>query len=156
MTNAPATFMRMMNDVLRPFLESFVVMYLDDILVFSKTWEEHVQHVHQVLETLRQHKLYANMEKCSFGMQRIQYLGYIIDKDGVHVDPEKIRVIQDWPSPKTLTELRSFLGLANFYRRFVLGFSHISWPLNQATKGGVKEKFVWIEAQQKAFEELKR
>lgn len=141
LTNAPATFMRLMNDVLRPFIDSFVVVYLDDILIFSKTWSEHLQHVEQVLSTLQQQKLYANMEKCSFGVQSIQYLGYIIDTEGVHVDPVKIQIIRDWPSPKNLTELRSFLGLANFYRRFVFNFSHISWSLNQSLRGGVQEKF---------------
>jgi hypothetical protein len=115
LTNAPTTFMWMMDDILRPFTNSFVVVYLDDILIFNKTWEEHLEHIQQVLGTLRQHKLYANLEKCSFGMQRIQYLGYIVDEQGVHVDPTKIQVIRDWLAPKTMTELHSFLGLANFY-----------------------------------------
>ena len=145
----------MMDNLLRPFTNSFVVVYLDDILIFSRSWEEHLQHIQQVLNTLRQHQLYANLEKCSFGMTQIQYLGYIVDEHGVHVDPAKIQVIRDWPAPTTLTELRSFLGLANFYRRFVLGFSHIAWALSQVTKGGGKAKFVWTESQQKAFEELK-
>ena len=88
-------------------------------------------------------------------MSQVQYLGYIIDDGGVHVDPTKIQVIRDWPAPTTLTELRSFLGLANFYRRFMLGLSHITWPLSQVTKGGAKAKFFWSENQQKAFAELK-
>ena len=155
LTNAPATFMRLMDDILRPFTNSFVVVYLDDILIFSQSWEEHLHHIRQVLQTLRKHKLCANLEKCTFGMTQVQYLGYIIDEHGVHVDPAKIQVIRDWPSPTTLTELHSFLGLANFYRRFVLGFSHISWPLSQVTKGGAKAKFFWSESQQKAFRELK-
>jgi hypothetical protein len=155
LTNAPATFMRLMDDILRPFTNSFVVVYLDDILIFSQTWEEHLHHIRQVLQTLRQHKLCANLEKCTFGITQVQYLGYIIDERGVHVDPAKIQVIRDWPAPTTLTELHSFLGLANFYRRFVLGFSHITWPLSQVTKGGAKEKFFWSESQQKAFGELK-
>jgi hypothetical protein len=155
LTNAPATFMRLMDDILRPFTNSFVVVYLDDILIFSQTWEEHLHHIRQVLQTLRQHKLCANLEKCTFGMTQVQYLGYIIDERGVHVDPAKIQVIRDWPAPTTLTELRSFLGLANFYRRFVLGFSHITWPLSQVTKGGAKAKFFRSESQPKAFGELK-
>eukprot|EP00253_Pinus_taeda_P026603 PITA_26603 len=121
LTNAPATFMRLMYDILQPFINSFVVVYLDDILIFSQSWEENLHHIRQ----------------------------------GVHVDLAKIQVIQDWPSPTTLTELHSFLGLANFYHTFVLGFSHITWPLNQVTKGGAKEKFFWSESQQKAFKELK-
>ena len=115
-----------MDDVLRPFTNSFLVVYLDDILIFKRTWEEHMRHIQQVLSTLRQHKLYANLEKWSFGMNMVQYLGYIVDENGVHVDPAKIQVIHDWPAPTTLTELQSFLGLANFYQRFMLGFSHIA------------------------------
>jgi hypothetical protein len=131
-------------------------VYLDDILIYNKTWAEHLQHIQQVLHTLRQHKLYANLEKCSFGMDRVHYLGYIIDQHGVHVDPTKIQVIRDWPAPTTLTELQSFLGLANFYHRFMLGFSHIAWALSQVTRGGGKEKFVWGRSQQQAFDDLKQ
>ena len=103
---------------------------------------------------MRQHNPYANLEKCSFVMDRVHYLGYIIDQHGVHVEPAKIQVIHDWPAPTTLTELRSFLSLANFYRMFVLGFSHIAWALSQVTRGGFKEKFVWVQPQQKAFDDL--
>jgi hypothetical protein len=102
------------------------------------------------------HKLYANLEKCSFGMDMVHYLGYIVDQHGVHVDPTKIQVIHDWPAPTTLTELQSFLGLTNFYRRFMLGFSHITWALSQVTRGGGKEKFVWGLSQQQAFDDLKK
>ena len=99
-----------------------------------------------VLGTLQQHKLYANLEKCSFRMQRIKYLGYIVDEQGVHVDPSKIKVIRDWSALKTLTEFRSFLGLSNFYHKFMLGSSHIAWPLSQVIKGGDKAKFSWSES----------
>jgi hypothetical protein len=147
--NSPTTFMRMMDDILWPFTNSFVVVYLDDILIFNKNWVEHLQHIQQVLHTLRQHKLYANLEKCSFDMNRVQYLGYIVDEHGVHVDPAKIQVIvTGQPRPHSLS-FKSFLGLANFYRRFVLGFSHIAWALSQVTRGGGKEKFVWGQSQQK-------
>jgi hypothetical protein len=155
LTNAPTTFMRLMDDVLRPFTNSFVVVYLDDILIFNRMWEEHMRYIHQVLSTVWQHKLYANLEKCSFGMNMVQYLGYIVDEHGVHVDPAKIQVIRDWPAPTTLTELQIFLGLANFYQRFVLGFSHIAWVLSQVTKGGGRAKFVWGKEQQRAFDDLK-
>eukprot|EP00253_Pinus_taeda_P005889 PITA_05889 len=121
LTNAPTTFMRLMDDILQPFTNSFIVVYLDDILIFNQSWEEHLHHILQV----------------------------------VYVDPTKIKVIQDWLSPATLTELHSFLSLANFYRRFVFGFSHITWPLSQVTKGGAKAKFFWSESQQKAFTKLK-
>jgi hypothetical protein len=148
LTNAPATFMRLMDDVLRPFTNSFMVFSLYDILIFSRTWEEHMRHIQRVLSTLSQHKLYANLKKCSFSMNRVQYLGYIFYEHGVHVDPAKIQVIYDWLALTTLTKLRSFLGLANFYRWFVLGFSHIAWALSQVTKGGGRANFVWGKEQQ--------
>jgi hypothetical protein len=105
LTNAHTTFMRMMDDILWPFTNFFVMVYLDDILIYNKTWAEHLQHIQQVMHTLRQHKLYANLEKFSFGMDRVQYLGYIVDAHGVHVDPAKIQFIRDWPTPTTLTKL---------------------------------------------------
>jgi hypothetical protein len=154
--NAPTNFMRMMDDILRPFTNTFVVVYLDDILIYNKTWVEHLQHIQQVLHTLWQHKVYANLEKCSFNMDKVNYLGYIIDRHGVHVDPAKIQVIRDWPAPTTLTELQSFLVLTNFYRMFMLVFSHITWALSQVTRGGDKEKFVWGLSQQQAFNDLKK
>jgi hypothetical protein len=134
LTNTPTTFMRLMDDVLRPFTNSFVVVYLDDILILRRTWEEHMQHIQKVLSTLQQQNLYANLEKCSFGMNRFQNLGYIVDEHGVHVDLAKIEVICDWPTLTTLTNLQIFLGLANFYQWFVLGFSHIAWVLSKVTK----------------------
>jgi hypothetical protein len=140
--NAPTNFMRMMDDILRFFINFFVVVYLDDILIYNKTCTEHLQHIQQVMHTLRQHKLYANLGKCCFGMDRVQYLGYIIDVHGVHVDPTNIQVICDWQAPTTLTKLQIFLGLANFYHRFMLGFSHIAWALSQVTRGGGKARFV--------------
>jgi hypothetical protein len=108
--------MRLMDDVLRPLTNYFVVVYLDDIPIFNKTWEEHMRHIQEVLSTLRKHKLYANLEKLSFGINKVQYLGYIVDENEVlHVYLAKIQVIRDWPAPTTLTELRSLLGLDNFY-----------------------------------------
>jgi hypothetical protein len=103
LTNAPGTFMRLMDDILWPFTNSFLVVYLDDILIFSQTWEEHLHHIRQVLQTLWKHKLCANLEKCTFGMTQVQYPGYIIDEHGVHVDPTNIQVIRDWPALTTLT-----------------------------------------------------
>jgi hypothetical protein len=130
LTNAPTTFMRLMDDILRPFINSFVVVYLDDILIFNKNWAEHLEHSQQVLHTLRQLKLYANLEKFPFDMNMVQYLGYIVYEHGLRVDPTKIQVIHDWPPPTRLTDLQIFLGLSKFYCRFVLGFSHIAWALN--------------------------
>jgi hypothetical protein len=103
-----------------------VVVYLDDILIYNNNWAEHLQHIQQALHTLWQHKIYVNLEKCSFSTDRVQYLGYIVDEHGVHVDLENIQVIHDWPTQTTLIELQIFLGLANFYHRFMLGFSHIT------------------------------
>jgi hypothetical protein len=149
LTNAPITFMRMMDDIFHPFTNFFVVMYLDDIVIYKKNWVEHLHDIQKVLHTLRQHKLYTNLGKCSFNMDRFQYLGYIVDEHGVHVDPAKIQVIRDWPDLTTLTELQIFLGLSNFYLRFVLGFSHIAWALSQVTRGGDKKIFVRGLSQEK-------
>jgi hypothetical protein len=126
------------------------------MLIYNKTWAGHLQYIQQILHTLWQHQLYANLEKCSFSMDRVHYLGYIIDHHGIHVDPIKIQVICDWPAPTTLNELRIFLGLASFYHRFVFGFSHIAWPINQVTRGGGKAKFVWGWSQQQEFDDLKQ
>jgi hypothetical protein len=147
LNNAPTTFMRLMDDILQPFTNSFEVIYLDDILIFSKSWVDQLQHIDQVLNTLRQHQLYTNLEKCSFGMMRVQYLGYIVDEHGVHLDPDKIQAIWDWSDLTRLTKLRSFLGIGNFYHRFVLGFSHIAWVRCHVTKGGGKTKVVCAELQ---------
>jgi hypothetical protein len=143
LTNAPTTFMRLMDDVLKPFTNSFVVVYLDEILIFNRTWEEHMQYIQPVLSSLGQQKLYANLEKISFVMNKIQYLGYIVDEHGVHVDTTNIQVIYDLPALTTLAELRRFLGLYNFYQWLMLGFSHIPWALIQVTKGDGSENFVW-------------
>jgi len=151
--NSIATFMRMMDAILWSFTNYFVVVYLNDILLYNKTWVEHLQHIQQVIHTLRQHKLYAKLEKCSFRMERVKYLGYIFYG---HVDLAKIQVIHDLLNPTTLTELKIFLGLANFYRRFMLGFSHIAWDLSQITRGGGKEKFVWGLSQHKEFDDMKK
>lgn len=140
-TNSTATFMRLMDDILRPFTNSFAVVYMDEILIFNKSWEDHLQHIWRFFQTLQQHKLFSNLEKCTFSMSQVQNLGYIIHEKGRHVDLAKIQVIQDWLALTTLTELRSFLGLANFYWRFMLGFSYITWPLSNITKGRAKAKF---------------
>ena len=105
--------------------------------------------------TLQQHRLYLNMDKCSFAMSNIKYLGYVIDSSGIHVHPKNVQILKYCPIPQNIHELRSFLGLAKFYRRFILGFSHIAWPLNQLTKGNGKIVFKWTPTQQQAFEQLK-
>ncbi|GAA5874668.1 hypothetical protein JCM1840_007442 [Sporobolomyces johnsonii] len=134
LTNAPAAFQNLINDTFRPFLDSFVVVYLDDILVYSKTAAEHEQHVRQVLDTMRKAKLYAKAEKCTFDEQGTEYLGFIVDRQGVRMDPKKIDSVHSWPLPSNLREVQSFLGFANFYRRFIKDYSKIAHPLTRLTK----------------------
>jgi hypothetical protein len=128
LTNAPSTFMRLMNEVLRPFIGLFVVVYFDDILIYSKSMEEHLEHLRAVFDTLRAANLFGNMEKCIFCTQRVSFLGYVVTPQGIEVDSSKIDAIREWPTPSTVTQIRSFLGLAGFYRRFVRDFSSIAAP----------------------------
>jgi hypothetical protein len=116
LTNAPSTFMRLMNHALRAFLGRFVVVYFDDILVYSKSLDEHIDHLHCVLTVLRKEKLYANLKKCSFCLDKVVFLGFVIGAKGIAVDEEKVKAIKEWPTPKSMTEVRSFHGLASFYR----------------------------------------
>ncbi|KAI3789955.1 hypothetical protein L2E82_02762 [Cichorium intybus] len=152
LTNAPSTFMRLMNEVLKSFLGRFVVVYLDDILVYSKSREEHLVHLKQVFETLRAQKLYGKLEKCSFLVEEVKFLGYVVSKDGVSVDQSKIEAIKSWPCPKNISEVRSFHGLASFYRRFIRDFSTLTSPITNCLKKGA---FIWGEDSQKAFEKIK-
>ncbi|KAK1680771.1 hypothetical protein QYE76_041619 [Lolium multiflorum] len=153
LTNAPSTFMRLMNTVLRAFIGRFVVVYFDDILIYSKSLEEHLDHLRVVFNALRDARLYGNLEKCTFCTNRVAFLGYVVTAQGIEVDPAKIEAIESWPQPKTVTQVRSFLGLAGFYRRFVKDFGSIAAPLNELTKKDVP--FVWGDAQQEAFMILK-
>jgi hypothetical protein len=130
LTNAPATFQRMMNSVFHDFIKSgFVIVYLDDLLVFSKTQEEHLAHVRKVLERLREHKLYAKLVKCQFMASELKYLGHVVGRDGIKPDPDKVQVIKDWPTPTGVHSVRQFLGLANCFRKFIRGYSAIAAPL---------------------------
>eukprot|EP00253_Pinus_taeda_P020635 PITA_20635 len=128
LTNAPATFMCLMNRVFHRFLDKFVLIFIDDILIYSRSHEEHKEHLRMVLQTLREHQLYAKFSKCDF-FEEIQYLGHVITKEGIAVDPEKIKTIMEWPMPKDVADIRSFMGLAGYYRRFVEGFSRIAYPI---------------------------
>ncbi|WVZ70704.1 hypothetical protein U9M48_019347 [Paspalum notatum var. saurae] len=148
LTNAPSTFMRLMNEVLRPFIGLFVVVYFDDILIYSKTMDEHLDHLSAVFDALRTAHLFANMEKCIFCTQRVSFLGYVVTPQGIEVDSSKIAAIQEWPTPTTVTQIRSFLGLAGFYRRFVRDFSSIAAPLHELTKKDVP--FAWSDSQEEA------
>ncbi|WVZ63929.1 hypothetical protein U9M48_013520 [Paspalum notatum var. saurae] len=153
LTNAPSTFMRLMNEVLRSFIGKFVVVYFDDILIYSKSFDEHLDHLRAVFVALRDARLFANLEKCTFCTDRVGFLGYIVTPQGIEVDETKIDAIRSWPTPTTITQVRSFLGLTGFYRRFGKDFSTIAAPLNELMKKGVT--FHWGTTQEKAFNTLK-
>uniref|UniRef100_A0A2N9GPS7 Reverse transcriptase domain-containing protein n=1 Tax=Fagus sylvatica TaxID=28930 RepID=A0A2N9GPS7_FAGSY len=153
LTNAPSTFMRLMNHALRAFLGRFVVVYFDDILVYSKSLDEHIDHLHCVLTVLRKEKLYANLKKCSFCLDKVVFLGFVVGAKGIAVDEEKVKAIKEWPTPKSITEVRSFHGLASFYRRFVKDFSTLAAPLTEIVKKSMG--FKWGSEQDQAFIEIK-
>jgi hypothetical protein len=153
LTNAPSNFMRLMNHVLRHFIGKFVVVYFDDILIYSRNESKHIDHIRQVLHVLRDAKLYGNLDKCTFCKDKVIFLGYVVSAYGVEVDESKIAAIKNWPTPLNVSQVQSFHGLAGFYRRFVKDFSTVAAPLNEFTKKGVQ--FEWDAAQQNAFDELK-
>ena len=153
LTNAPATFQSAMNAVFKPFIGRFVAVYLDDILIFSKTKEEHLAHLRLVLETLAKHKLYATISKCKFFQHELEYLGHLVGRDGLRVDPRKVQAVKEWPEPQNVHKLRSFLGLANYFRRFMEGYSTIVSPLTNLTKKDVQ--WDWSPKCQEAFEKVK-
>ena len=152
LTNAPATFQSLMNDIFRPFLRKYVLVFFDDILVYNKTEAAHKEHVTSVLATLKEHQLVANLNKCAFGQTKIAYLGHIISKDGVAADPEKIEAMLAWKMPKNLKDLRGFLGLTGYYRKFVANYGRIAQPLTDQLR---KDNFGWNEAANAAFTALK-
>eukprot|EP00253_Pinus_taeda_P022178 PITA_22178 len=141
LTNAPATFMCLMSSIFHQYLDRFVLIFIDDILIYSHTVEEHQEHLRMVLQTLREHQLYAKFSKCDFFQEEIQYLGHVITKDGIAVDPEKIKAIMAWHVPKDVADIRSFMGLAGYYRRFVEGFSKVAFPITSLQKKG--RAFQW-------------
>ena len=130
------------------------MVFIDDILIYCKTEEEHAEHLHTVLETLRQHKLYAKFSKCEFWLEKVAFLGHVVSAGGISVDPEKIQAIIDWKAPTSVTEIRSFLGLAGYYRKFVEGFSSIAKPMTQLLKKD--KKFEWTQKCEDSFQELKK
>ena len=153
LTNAPTAFMDLMNRVFRPYVDQFVVVIIDGILVYSKDAQEHEQHLRIVLETLREKKLYAKLNKCDFWLKEVSFLGHIVSAEGIRVDPAKIEAVVNWKSPQNVFEGRSFLGLAGYYRRFVRGFSVIASPLTKLLRKGIK--FEWTAECQNSFEQLK-
>ncbi|GJY29634.1 putative reverse transcriptase domain-containing protein [Tanacetum coccineum] len=154
LTNAPAVFMDLMNRVCKPYLDKFVIVFIDDILIYSKNEQEHEEHLKQILELLKKEELYAKFSKCEFWIPKVQFLGHVIDNKGIHVDPAKIESVKDWASPKSPTEIRQFLGLAGYYRRFIEGFSKIAKPMTKLTQK--KVKFEWGDKQEAAFQLLKQ
>jgi hypothetical protein len=144
--------MCLMNEVLRSFIGKFVVVYFDDILIYSKLLDEHIEHLRAVFGTLREARLFANLDKCTFCTDQVTFLGYVVTPQGIEVDEAKIEAIKSWPIPATLTQLRSFLDLAGFYRRFMRDFSTITTPLNDLMKKGVA--FYWGAAQERSFNTL--
>ncbi|GJY27869.1 putative reverse transcriptase domain-containing protein, partial [Tanacetum coccineum] len=154
LTNAPAVFMDLMNRVCKPYLDKFVIVFIDDILIYSKSRKEHEEHLKIILGLLKEEKLYAKFSKCDFWLDSVQFLGHVINREGVHVDPSKIEAIKNWSTPSTPTEVRQFLGLAGYYRRFIEGFSLIAKPLTKLTQKN--KKYEWGEEEEAAFQILKQ
>ena len=154
LTNAPVAFMDLMNMIFRPYLDQFVIVFIDDILIYSGSGEEHAEHLRIILQTLWKHRLYAKLSKCHFWLDSVTFLGHIISGEGVSVDPQKVEAILNWKPPMSVTEIRSFLGLAGYYRKFVEGFSKIAAPLTRLKRK--EEPFLRSEACQQSFDELKR
>jgi hypothetical protein len=154
LTNAPAYFMYLMNSLFMPELDKFVVLFIDDILVYSKNEDEHTEHLHIVLQRLRDHHLYAKLSKCDFWLGEIKFLGHTISQDGISVDPEKVQEVMNWKPPTIVRQIRSFLGLTGYYRRFIPDFSRIAKPTTELLKKGVKYK--WSQKCEDAFHALRQ
>ncbi|GJZ35721.1 reverse transcriptase domain-containing protein [Tanacetum coccineum] len=154
LTNAPAVFMDLMNRVCKPYLDKFVIVFIDDILIYSRNEKEHEEHLKTILELLKKEELYAKFSKCEFWINTVKFLGHVIDSSGIHVDPTKIEAVKNWASPTTPSEIRQFLGLAGYYRRFIEGFSKIAKPMTELTQKN--QKFDWGEEQEEAFQLLKQ
>jgi hypothetical protein len=153
LSNAPAAFSAMLSKVLSPYLDRFVVIFIDDILVFSRTEQEHLSHLETVLRTLQQHQLYVKLSKCQFGLPEVEFLGHRVSADGIKVDSAKTRAVRDWPTPNNPREVKQFLGLAGYYRKFVPRFSHLAAPLTELTKSDYKWR--WTAEEQQAFNGIK-
>ena len=151
--NAPATFQRLMNKVFAAEINSFILVYLDDILIFSRTVQEHWEHLRRALQRLREAKLFGRLHKCEFLKSRIDYLGFEVSDKGVHASPDKVKAIVEWPRPQSPHDVRSFLGLASYYRKFIRGFSQIARPLTDLTKG--TGKWRWEKDEERSFVALK-
>ena len=149
LTNAPAAFMDLMNRVFQPYLDQFVIVFVDDILLYSRSREEHETHLRTTLQTLRDHRLYAKLSKCEFWLSEVVFSGHVVSAAGIAVDPAKVDAVLRWERPTTPTEIRSFLGLAGYYMRFIQGFSSLAAPLTRLTRKD--ESFVWTDACEQSF-----
>ena len=154
LTNAPAAFMDLMHRIFQPYLDQFVVVIVDDILIYSQSECEHEYHLRIVLQLLRDHQLYAKFSKCKFWLTEVRFLGHVVSASGVSVDPEKVETVKSWDRPKSVFEIRSFLGLVGYYRRFIEDFSRIAAPVTRLTWKEVK--FDWDDRCEEALQELKR
>jgi hypothetical protein len=154
LTNAAAYFMYLMNSVFMPELDKFVVVFVNDILVYSKNEEEHAGHLHVVLQRLREHHLYAKLSKCDFWLKKIKFLGHTISQSEIVVDPDKVQEVMNWKPPTTVRQIRSFLGLAGYYQRFIPDFSRIAKPITELLKK--EAKFVWGHKCEDAFHALRQ
>ena len=152
LTNAPSTFQALMNRVFKPYLRKFILVFFDDILVYSPSLASHLEHLQITLHTLRKNTLYAKKSKCIFRVKEVDYLGHVISAQGVTTDPSKVVAVKDWPTPTTVKQLRGFLGLTGYYRRFVRHYGQISKPLTDLLR---KNAFHWDTSTQQAFDHLK-
>ncbi|RVX10301.1 Retrovirus-related Pol polyprotein from transposon 17.6 [Vitis vinifera] len=153
LTNAPSTFQSLMNNIFQPYLRKFILVFFDDILIYSRSFSDHIHHLSIALQVLRENLLYAKSNKCFFGHSSIEYLGHVISSGGVYTDPQKVAAVRDWPTPITLKQLRGFLGLTGYYRRFVKDYGKIAKPLTDLLK---KDAFHWTEGSNQAFMALKQ
>ena len=154
LTRALGTFSRLGNEIYRDYLGKFVIIYIDDLLIFSKTFEEHKQHVTNVPQQLREHQLYAKLEKCEFAMEELEFLGFRIGREGLKMGPTKVKAVQDWPRPTKVLEVQQFIGFVQYVRRFIKNFSQIATPLTNLIKGS--QMFSWSEREQHVFDQLKK
>ena len=155
LTNVPAAFMDLMHKVfLQPYLDQFGVVFVDDILIYSQSEKDHEDRLRIALQAFRDHQLYAKFSKCEFWLTEVKFFGHVVSDLGVLVDPKKIEVVMSWERPKSVFKIRSFLGLAGYYRQFIEDFSRLATPMTRLTRKGVK--FEWDDLCEKAFQELER
>ncbi|XP_068662911.1 uncharacterized mitochondrial protein AtMg00860-like [Aristolochia californica] len=152
LSNSPSTFQALMNEVIHPLLRKYVLVFFDDILIYSKHWEDLIQHLHQVFNLMRSHHLFLNQSKCSVGTSEVAYLGHVISASGVKADSSKIQAVVDLPTPHSITTLRGFLGLARYYRKFIRDYGKIAAPLNNLLE---RNAFTWSNIAASSFKQLK-